>query len=140
MVGYLTEYGRLKLFTFHWSVEEFASASLQLCNAWIASDLLTCPFSSSTHPSAHTPKTFTFICLLITYTLSSSQNRYLRPWSRIFQHYIKHRCSPIHQKQRNKPCFKSLVFFFINILPILHPLNMFIIIMFCLCPHESVRI
>ncbi len=33
MVGYLTEYGRPKLFAFHWSVEEFAGASLQFCNA-----------------------------------------------------------------------------------------------------------
>jgi len=33
-------------------------------------------------------------------------------------------------KTKDKPCFKSLVFFLINILPILHPLNMFIIIMF----------
>jgi len=49
MVGYLTKYGRPKLFTFHWFVEEFASASLQLCNAWIVSDLLTCLFVGQTY-------------------------------------------------------------------------------------------
>jgi hypothetical protein len=33
MGGYFTEYGRPKLFAFHSSIEEFASAILQLCNA-----------------------------------------------------------------------------------------------------------
>jgi hypothetical protein len=33
MVGYLTKNGRLRLFTFHKSIEVFVSASLQLCNA-----------------------------------------------------------------------------------------------------------
>ncbi len=56
------------------------------------------------------------------------------------QHYIGHRCLPIHHKQKNKPCFKSLVLFFNNILPILHPFNMFIIIVFCLCSLELVKI
>jgi len=64
------EYGITKFFSFHWYVEEFAGASLQLFNAWITSDLLTCPFNSSTYPYAHTPKTSTISCLLITYTLS----------------------------------------------------------------------
>jgi hypothetical protein len=44
MVGYLTEHGRPKFFVFHWYVEKFVGASLQLCKARIASDLLTCPF------------------------------------------------------------------------------------------------
>ncbi len=57
-----------------------------------------------------------------------------------FQHYIKQQCLPFHQKQRNKPCFKSLVFFFNNIFPVLHLLNMLVIILFCLCPHELVKI
>ncbi len=57
-----------------------------------------------------------------------------------FQHYIKHPCLPIHHKLRNKPCFRILVFFFNNILPTLHLVNMLIIIMFYLCPHESIRI
>ncbi len=57
-----------------------------------------------------------------------------------FQHYIKHWRLPIQQKQRNKPCFRSLIFFLNNILPVLHQLNMLIIIVFCLCPHELVRI
>jgi hypothetical protein len=43
MVGYLTEYGRPWFFAFHWYAKEFSSASLQLCNAWTASDLLTYP-------------------------------------------------------------------------------------------------
>jgi hypothetical protein len=45
-----------------------------------------------------------------------------------FQHYIGHWCFPPHHKQRNKPCFKSLVFFLINILLVLHPFYMFVII------------
>ncbi len=45
-------------------------ASLQLCNAWTASDLLTCPFGSSIYPSTHILKTSTISYLLITYTLS----------------------------------------------------------------------
>ncbi len=40
-----------------------------------------------------------------------------------FQHYIEHRCFPPHKKQRNKPYFRSLVFFLSNILPVLHPLT-----------------
>jgi hypothetical protein len=67
---YQIEYGRTKFFAFHWSVKEFAGASLQFCNAWTASDLLTCPFNSSTYLYAHNPKTTTISCLLITYTLS----------------------------------------------------------------------
>jgi hypothetical protein len=55
-----------------------------------------------------------------------------------FQHYIKHRCFP--QKQRKKPCFRSLVFFRNNILPILHPLYMFVIVLFHLCPHELLKV
>ncbi len=57
-----------------------------------------------------------------------------------FQHYIKHQCFPPHQKQRNKPCFRSPIFFRNNILPVLHPLYMFVIVMFCLCLHETLRI
>jgi len=57
-----------------------------------------------------------------------------------FQHYIEHQCFPPHQKQRNKPCFRSPIFFFNNILLILHPLYMFVIVLFCLCPHESFRV
>ncbi len=57
-----------------------------------------------------------------------------------FQHYIRHWCLPLHQKQSNQPCFKSLVFFFNNILPILHLFNMFVIILFCLCPHGLLRV
>jgi len=63
----------------------------------------------------------------------------LRMYSK-FQHDIKHQCLLIHLKQKNKPCFRSPIFFLSNILPIVHLLNMFIIIMFCLCPHESFRI
>ncbi len=70
MVGYLTKYDRPRFFAFHWFVEEFAGASLQLCNAWIASDLLTYHFGFSTYLFAHTPKTSTINCLLIRYTLS----------------------------------------------------------------------
>jgi hypothetical protein len=33
MAGYLIKYGRPRLFAFHESAEEFASASLQFCNA-----------------------------------------------------------------------------------------------------------
>jgi hypothetical protein len=33
MVGYLTKYGKPKFFVIHCSIEEFAGASLQLCNA-----------------------------------------------------------------------------------------------------------
>ncbi len=65
------------------------------------------------------------------------------PWSRMCSKIstcIKHRCLPVHQKQRNKPCFRSLVFFLNNILPILHLLNMFIMVSFHLCPHESLKI
>ncbi len=54
-----------------------------------------------------------------------------------FQHYIKHWSLLLHKKQRNKPCFRSLVFFLSNILPILHPLNIFLIIMFCLHVHMN---
>ncbi len=57
-----------------------------------------------------------------------------------FQHDIEHRCLPIHQKQRNKPYFRSPIFFLNNILPIFHPFNMPIIVLFCMCPHESLRI
>ncbi len=53
MVGYLTKYGIPRRFAFHWFVEEFVGVSLQLCNVWTASDLLTYPFDSSTYPSAH---------------------------------------------------------------------------------------
>jgi hypothetical protein len=57
-----------------------------------------------------------------------------------FQHYIEHQCSPPHQKQRHKPCFRSLVFFYNNIILVLHPFYMFIIVLFHLCPHETLRI
>jgi hypothetical protein len=50
MVGYLIEYGRPKLFAFHEYAKEFASATLQLYNAWTIRDLLACPFSFSTYP------------------------------------------------------------------------------------------
>ncbi len=46
----------------------------------------------------------------------------------------------IHQKQRNKPCFRSLIFFLNNILPILHPFNMLVIVLFHLCPHELLKV
>jgi len=38
-----------------------------------------------------------------------------------FQHYIEHQCFPPHQNQRNKSCFRNLVFFLNNILLVLHP-------------------
>jgi hypothetical protein len=57
-----------------------------------------------------------------------------------FQHHIEHRCFPPPHKQRNKPYFKSLIFFLNNILLVLHPLYMFVIVLFCLCPHESLRV
>ncbi len=44
-------------------------------------------------------------------------------------------CQSIKNKGTS-PCFKSLIFFLINILPILHPLNMLIIIMF-FCVHMN---
>jgi hypothetical protein len=55
MLGYLTKYGKPKLFAFHWSAKTFVGASLELYNAWTISDLLTCPFGSFTDPSTHTP-------------------------------------------------------------------------------------
>jgi hypothetical protein len=39
MARYLTKYGKPRFFTFHWFAKEFVGASLQLCNAWIATDL-----------------------------------------------------------------------------------------------------
>ncbi len=44
-------FDRPRLFAFHWSTEKFIGASLQVYNAWTASDLLTCPFGSSTYRS-----------------------------------------------------------------------------------------
>jgi hypothetical protein len=83
MAWYLTKYGKPKFFAFHYSIEKIAGASLQLCNAWTPSDLLTYPFDSSTYPSTHIRKTSTISCLLITYTLSLAQSRYLPPWLRM---------------------------------------------------------
>jgi hypothetical protein len=54
-----------------------------------------------------------------------------------FQHYIKHWCLLIHEKQRNKPCCRSLVFFLGNILLVFHSFNMLIIILFCLHVHVN---
>jgi hypothetical protein len=56
------------------------------------------------------------------------------------QHYIEHWCLPPHQKQRNKPCFRSSIFFLTNILPVFHSLYMFLIVLFRLCPHELLRV
>jgi hypothetical protein len=70
MAGYLTKYGTPKLFVFHRFAEKFVGASLQLYNAWTASDLLTYLFGYSKYLSAHTPNTSTISCLLMTYTLS----------------------------------------------------------------------
>jgi hypothetical protein len=42
----------------------------------------------------------------------------------------------LRQKQCNQPYFRNLVFFFNNILPIFHLLNMFVIILFHLCPQD----
>jgi hypothetical protein len=50
MARYLIEYGRPKLFVFHQFAEEFVGASLQLCNAWTTSDILTYLFGSFTYP------------------------------------------------------------------------------------------
>jgi hypothetical protein len=57
-----------------------------------------------------------------------------------FQHYIEHQCVPFHQKQSNQPYFTSLVFLLNNILLVFHLLNMFVIILFRLCPHESFKV
>ncbi len=57
-----------------------------------------------------------------------------------FQHHIKHQHSPIHHKQKNKLQFRSPIFSLNNILLLFHMFNMLIIILFCLCAHESVRI
>jgi hypothetical protein len=57
-----------------------------------------------------------------------------------FQRNNRFRCFPTHQKQCNQLCYRSLSFFLNNILPILHSLDMFVIILFCLCPHESFKV
>jgi hypothetical protein len=58
IAGYLIEYGKPKLFAFHWSPTKFVGVILQPYKACNATILLTFPFGSSTYPSTQTPKTY----------------------------------------------------------------------------------
>ncbi len=57
-----------------------------------------------------------------------------------FQHDFQHQCFPVHQIQIDKPFLRSPFLLFTHVLPILHPFNMFIIVLLCLYPHKLVRI
>ncbi len=104
---------------------------------------MTCPFDSFTYPPTHSKDIYNQLFINYIHLIFMPKiNIYAFEQRCVqkFQHYITYRCLPIHQKQRNKPCFRSSIFFLSNILLVFHLLNMFIMIMFCMCPHESVRI
>ncbi len=85
-----------------------------------------------------------FDCLLITYPLSLCPKQLFAP---LINNVLKNSnitlsigaSHPIKNK-RNKPCFRSPIFFYINIILVLHPLYMFVIVPFRLCQHETFRI